>query len=89
MIGIFPHKDTEGTVNVEEVAERYMMRKTLIVIEYLASQEKPDYRLIYRAAHVAVCENRHPKWEAWMEKLYRMMLLHGRVVKEGWLDRPE
>lgn len=75
-------------MNVEEVAERYQLRKTLVVIEYLASQEKPDYRLIYRAAHVMLCENRHPKWEAWMEKLYRMLLVHGQVVK-GWHDRPE
>ena len=72
-------------MNAEEF---YLMKKALIVIEYLASQEKPDYKLIYQAAHVAVCENEHRKWQMWMNDLYRMMLLNGRVVK-GWHDRPE
>ena len=69
-------------MNAEEF---YLMKKALVAIEYLASQEKPDVRLIYRAAHVAVCTEEHPKWKTWLENLYTMMLAHGRVVK-GWND---
>lgn len=54
--------------------------KALVVIEYLASQGKPNYKEIYRAAHVASgCDNPHVEWRQWLDRMYEKVKRVGRV----------
>ena len=55
--------------------------KALIVIEYLASQVNPNYKDIYKAAHVASgCDNPHVEWRKWLDGMYVKARRNYKVV---------
>lgn len=55
--------------------------KALVVIEYLASQVKPNYKDIYKAAHVASgCDHPHMEWRKWLDDMYVNVRKGYRIV---------
>ncbi len=57
--------------------------KALIVIEYLASQVNPNYKDIYKAAHVASgCDNPHVEWRKWLDGMYVKVRKGHRIVDQ-------
>lgn len=70
-------------MDVAEVTETDIRTKALIVIEYLVSQPKPNYKEIYKAAHVGSgCDNPHVEWRKWLDGQYAKVRRHHKVVKE-------
>lgn len=67
-------------MSVEQESETDIRKKALIVIEYLASQEKPDVKMIYKAAHVAgVCHNPHEEWREQLDRMYEKVTKKKKV----------